>query len=176
MAQHDQDRELSAPAGLVVRASRPSDAEALAEIKNLPAVRAGTLRPPFQSVESVRDWLEHLSPQSLHLVAELDDRVVGEASLRCQEGRRRHVADLGMDVHDDFAGKGIGTALLAALLDAADNWLDIRRIELTVFADNAPAIALYRKFGFETEGTLRSWAFRDGDYADVLAMARLHRI
>lgn len=63
--------------------------------------------------------------------------------------------------------------MMAALLDAADNWLDLKRLELTVFADNAAAIALYEKLGFEREGVLRSYAFRDGAYVDVLAMARL---
>lgn len=47
------------------------------------------------------------------------------------------------------------------------------RLELTVFTDNERAIALYRKFGFEAEGTHRAYALRDGRYADVLAMARL---
>jgi putative acetyltransferase len=63
---------------------------------------------------------------------------------------------------------------MTALLDWADHWAQILRIELTVFTDNAPAIALYRKFGFELEGTHRAYALRDGVYGDVYAMARLH--
>jgi putative acetyltransferase len=58
-----------------------------------------------------------------------------------------------MGVHDDFNGRGIGSALLAELIEAADEWLAIKRLELTVFTDNAPAIRLYEKFGFEMEGT-----------------------
>jgi putative acetyltransferase len=78
-----------------------------------------------------------------------------------------------MGVHDAHVGRGIGTRLLRAILDTADNWLDLRRNELTVFVDNAPAIALYERHGFAVEGTLRSYAFRDGAYEDVYAMARL---
>lgn len=63
---------------------------------------------------------------------------------------------------------------MAAMCDYADRWAGILRLELTVFVDNAPAIALYRKFGFEVEGTQRAYALRDGEYADVYAMARLH--
>jgi putative acetyltransferase len=47
------------------------------------------------------------------------------------------------------------------------------RIELTVFADNAGAVALYKRFGFEIEGTHRAYALRDGAYADTFSMARI---
>jgi L-phenylalanine/L-methionine N-acetyltransferase len=66
-----------------------------------------------------------------------------------------------------------GAALTAALVDAADNWLDLKRLELTVYMDNEPAIRLYQKFGFEVEGTCRGHAFRDGQYVDSFFMARL---
>jgi putative acetyltransferase len=78
-----------------------------------------------------------------------------------------------MGVADDMNRQGVGTALLGALLDAADNWLDIRRIELTVFVDNDRAIRLYERHGFEREGIFRAFAFRDGAYVDAIAMARL---
>ena len=63
---------------------------------------------------------------------------------------------------------------MAAMCDYADHWAGVLRLELTVYTDNEAAIALYRKFGFEIEGTHRAYAMRDGAYADVLAMARLH--
>jgi putative acetyltransferase len=59
------------------------------------------------------------------------------------------------------------------MVNLCDNWLRITRTELTVFTDNAPALALYRKYGFETEGTGRHYALRNGDYVDALFMARL---
>ena len=78
-----------------------------------------------------------------------------------------------MGVRDAWQGKGVGTALMQAALDLADNWLGLRRIELRVYADNEPAIALYRKFGFEIEGTHRLYAIRNGVYVDSLSMARI---
>jgi putative acetyltransferase len=78
-----------------------------------------------------------------------------------------------MAVHDAFAGRGAGSALMAALLDVADRWLGLRRIELTVYADNSRAIALYERFGFEREGLHKAFALRDGVFVDALAMARL---
>lgn len=80
-----------------------------------------------------------------------------------------------MSVHDDHRRQGIGKALMLELIDAADKWLNIMRIELTVFTDNKPAIALYEVFGFETEGVHKAYAFRDGRYADVVAMARIRK-
>jgi putative acetyltransferase len=63
---------------------------------------------------------------------------------------------------------------MQAMCDYADRWMGILRIELTVYADNVPAIALYRKFGFEIEGRHRGYAMRDGRYVDAFAMARIH--
>jgi putative acetyltransferase len=77
-----------------------------------------------------------------------------------------------MVVRDDFQGQGVGTALLQAALDLADNWLNLLRLELEVYTDNEPAVRLYTRAGFVIEGTLRQYAYRDGQYADVYAMAR----
>lgn len=158
---------------LTIRPSRLADAEAVQELANLPGVRAGTLRPPFQRLEQTKAYLESIPESDLHIVASIDGIVIGNASLRRFAGRRQHAASLGVAVHDEYAGRGIGSALVASLIDAADNWLNLRRIELTVFADNKAAIALYEKFGFKREGILKEYAFRDGGFADVLAMGRL---
>lgn len=100
---------------------------------------------------------------------------MGNLGLRVEANpRRRHVASLGMAVHDDFAGRGVGTALMRAALELCDQWLQVTRVELTVYVDNDAALALYRKFGFVIEGTQRAAAFRDGELVDLHVMARLH--
>jgi putative acetyltransferase len=78
-----------------------------------------------------------------------------------------------MSVRDDWQGKGVGTALMAAALDLADNWLNLSRVGLTVYVDNSSAVALYKRSGFEREGTHRRYAFRNGEYVDAYSMARL---
>ncbi len=78
-----------------------------------------------------------------------------------------------MMVRDDWHGKGIGSALMQALVDLADKWLNLYRLELDVYTDNEPAIKLYKKFDFHIEGTRVGEAFRDGKFVDTYAMARL---
>jgi putative acetyltransferase len=79
-----------------------------------------------------------------------------------------------MAVARDAQGQGVGSALMAALIDWADNWARLLRLELTVYTDNPRAIALYRKFGFVREGTHRAYALRNGVFVDADCMARLH--
>jgi putative acetyltransferase len=159
--------------GLIIRARRPADAEAIADLVNLPGVRFGTMRLPYHSPQEVAGWIEKTPTTDLDLVAMKGSLLIGTAGLWRFTGRQSHVGGLGMNVHDAWIGRGVGTALLAALLDSADNWLGIRRLQLTVYVDNAPAIRLYRRFGFELEGTHRAYALRDGRYVDAHAMARL---
>ncbi len=136
-------------------------------------VPRNTLSIPYGSVASARERLAARSPSFLSLVAELDGRVVGQVGLELMRGRRRHLGVVGIMVHDDFTGRGIATALMIRMLDLADNWLNLRRLELQVYTDNEPAIALYKKFGFEIEGTLRDVAFGEGRYLDTFYMARI---
>ena len=171
-------RQMAMPAPLIRRA-RSSDADAFAQLMGEPAVVSGLLQLPFPSVEAWRTRLAELDTPGradLLLVAELDGQVVANAGLNPVGSalRRRHVMGLGIAVAPAHQRRGVGSALMGALLDAADNWFGVLRIELTVYTDNAGAISLYRRFGFEVEGTHKAYALRDGVYADVLAMARLH--
>jgi putative acetyltransferase len=93
--------------------------------------------------------------------------------LHRKKDRLAHVAGLGMAVYDDYLDQGIGTALMAAAMDMADNWLNLKRVELDVYVDNKRAIHLYEKFGFVIEGTLKAQAFRDGEYVDSHPMGRV---
>jgi putative acetyltransferase len=160
--------------GFSIRAREPSDSDGIAELMALPKVRFGTLRLPFTSRDATRKWMESMSDTHTAIVAVLNGRLIGSAALIQNKGRRSHVGGIGLCVHDDFQGRGIGSALVAALIEVADNWLNLRRLELSVYVDNEPAIRLYNKFGFVIEGTRRADAFRDGAFVDSHAMARLH--
>ena len=161
-------------AQIQVRGMNGADWRGLYEMQTDRRVCWGTLQVPFQSEDEVRKKVEN-PPEGLHrLVAEVDGRVVGATNLhRGRSLRKRHAAGCSIIVHPDYWNRGVGSALMAALLDLADNWLDLERVELEVFTDNAAAIRLYEKFGFVIEGTKRKYAFREGEYVDTHVMARV---
>lgn len=158
-----------------VRPATVADIDALIQIFNGPRASANTLNIPYESPDARRRRMAEPQPGFYSLVAcAPEGEVVGNIGLRVnQRPRRSHTADLGMAVRDDWQGRGVGTALMAAACDLADRWLPVTRIELTVYTDNAAAIALYARFGFVVEGTLRRYALRDGGYVDAHTMARL---
>lgn len=164
---------------LTLRRVRPSDAAAMAEQLADPDVFPGLLQLPYANVEA---WQQRLSAPAvpgspeLLLIAERDGHAVGNAGLHPAgpQLRRRHAMMLGISVSPSAQGQGIGNALMAAMLDYADNWAQVLRIELTVFSDNERAIRLYERHGFEHEGCHKAYALRNGVYVDALAMARLH--
>ncbi|HEY8601257.1 MAG TPA: GNAT family N-acetyltransferase [Thermomicrobiales bacterium] len=161
-------------ATITVRARESTDLEAITTLMDCPGVVRGTLQLPLRSLDERREQYGVRVPGTHSVVAEIDGRVVGQLGLHVEQSpRRRYVGSIGMAVHDDFGGRGVGSALLAAILELADRWLALRRIELTVYTDNAAAIGLYEKFGFVREGHLRDYAFRDGDYVDAFFMARV---
>ena len=164
---------------ITIRRVRPDDAAAVAAMMGDPAVYPGLMQMPYASEEAHRVRLaDSLAPGKvdLSLVAELNGKVVGSSGLHPTgpAQRRRHVMSIGISVVPEAQGQGVGTTLMQAMCDYADRWMGVLRIELTVYVDNAAAIALYRKFGFEMEGRHRGYAMRDGSYVDAFAMARIH--
>lgn len=166
---------------ITVREATPSDAAALlAHLKaiaaepgiNIPLAADEITTTLEQEKALLADIAE--SPRAIMLVAEAGGALVGELSLKAISTRRavRHVATLGMSVKQDWRGKGVGRALLADALAWAPT-AGITRVELYVYARNAPAIALYERFGFVVEGRRRNF-IREGDaYLDDLVMAKL---
>lgn len=160
---------------IVIRAARVDDAPKMAEIAGQPSVVWGTLQLPAQTPEQWRKRLEGNNPDTSYvLVAEVDGAVAGQVALMwSSRPRTRHGAHLGIMVHEAYQGQGVGKALIAAAVDAADKWLNLLRIELEVYSDNERAIRLYEGAGFVHEGRKRMNAWRDGQYVDSLMMARI---
>ena len=166
-------------AAITVRRPRPDDAAALVATMGDIEVLAGLLQVPYPTEAMWKTRIDEMATgpttAELFIVAERGGEVVGNAGAHpLGHVRRRHAASIGMAVAKHAQGQGVGTALMAAIVDWADNWAQLLRLELTVYTDNAVAQQLYRKFGFVVEGTHRAYAIRDGVYVDALAMARLH--
>ncbi len=165
-----------------LRPPRMEDADDLNAVRRSPQVVAGTTAIPTEDLEQTRAYLEsNLGNDRWHaLVVEAESvedgpgPVVAMADLRVHAGKQRHVADLGIMVHDGHQGQGIGTRLMTALLDLADQELGLHRVELEVMVDNTHAIKLYEAMGFEEEGRKRDTYRKNGGFVDVLVMGRLN--
>ncbi len=130
-------------AQVIVRHAEPDDYEAMHRIMSAPKVAAGTLQLPLQPAEAWRKRLAEPPEGMFMLVACVGGEVVGNLGLETYPNRPRvrHVGTVGMSVRDDWQGKGVGTALLGAALDLADDWLNLSRVELTVYTDNTAGMS-----------------------------------
>lgn len=143
---------------MIIRAVSPEDYKDINEIRCMAGVRENILGRISERLEQSKEFIQSLGSNDHLLVAEIKEedknKVVGVIGLNINSNpRTKHVAALGMMVHKAYQGTGIGKKLMSEILDLADNWLMLARIELGVFTDNEKAIKLYEKFGFKIEGT-----------------------
>ncbi len=163
-------------AEITIRASTAQDAGALHAMMQEANVYSQTLQVPHNSLSLWEGRLKNADENELihSIVAEVDGAFAGHATLMREKNvRRQHAASLGISVAVDFQRQGVGRRLMQELLNIADNWLNLHRVELSVFTDHSAAIALYESCGFVREGIARDFAFRDGQYVDALLMARV---
>lgn len=179
---HPASSPTSVRDAIVIRAAEPTDAAQMSSLMGSPGVFEGTLQMPDAAVASRIEMLSKIDANNIRLVAMQEDTHGGTPRMAAYAGlftshtslRRMHARALAITVGRDFQGQGLGDRLMHRLLDWADNWAGALRVELTVFADNTRAIALYQRHGFVQEGVLRAYALRGGEYVDALSMARLH--
>ena len=160
---------------ITIRPAHPDDVNDLSALWQHPLVCATTLQMPSQEIWQTRQRMDGPPPAGLHrLVADDNGRCVGMITVnQRQNPRQMHVGGIGMMVQPDYWGMGIGSQLMAAILEITDNWLNLTRVELEVNTDNPAAVHLYQKFGFEIEGTHKLHGFGNGRWADSYFMARL---
>lgn len=159
----------------VIRRAVPGDAETL--IRNINEIGAEEewilTESVAQDVKREREWIRGFdNTWSVLYVVEVDGRVVGQIDARISRFRKaRHVASLGIAILKDYRSLGLGRALM----DRALAWMKDRNVEkavLEVFSTNERAITLYRKLGFEIEGSKKRQFKIRGAYVDDVMMAK----
>lgn len=96
-------------------------------------------------------------------IYERDGKVAGFYRATRYPGRVRHVASLGtLAVDPALHGQGVALAMVTGAIDTLIS-AGVKRIELIVESDNAPALRFYEKLGFQREGTLRKFYKRAAD-------------
>lgn len=163
---------------LAIRGPNSDDWVSLYALLNLPAVMVNLQELPYGSEDALRERLSGMAPNVHMLIAEAAlpsgrKRIVGAAWLDVQAKRRRHVGRLSMVIHPDYHNTKAAKGLVNAVLDLADNWLGLLRIQATIFADDKAVLDLYESAGFVREATLRRYALRLGRMSDGLILARV---
>ena len=163
---------MNAP-GIRIAALQPSHIDALWQVFDTVArekhyLASQRAADPAQMRTYLQAYLDQGHP---YFVALADGVVVGWCGIQPVHGHARaHIGMLGMGLLADWRGQGIGKPLMQAALDAAQAY-GFTRVELSVRADNARAIALYRRLGFVQEGLQRAAFLVDGRYFDLCVMA-----
>lgn len=130
---------------------------------------------PFETAQWWRDKVTRAASNGLFVVAVHEDRVIAYIELYVDTlcWVRRHVATIGLCVHEDYRGQGVGSELLQNAVEWASDWLGLTRLELFVWADHAPAIALYESQGFLREGVHESFGYSRGRHATAISMGKV---
>ena len=158
-----------------IRHLQPEDVNAVHEMCSSQTVINGTMRLPYQALDYTRRRVEPVDG-IIRLVAVADEEVVGYSELITYPNvpRHRHAGEVNMImVREGWQNQGVGRQLMEAMVDLADQWLQITRLSLIVWTDNHRAVHLYQEMGFEIEGTMPEYAFRAGTYIDAYQMGRL---
>lgn len=162
---------------LTLRRAEPRDAEQLLTYLNQVAGESENITfGPGEfglSVEEERAFLQQAVelPTSLYLIAEIAGEIVG--TLTFSTGKRprlQHAGEFGMSVLRGYWNLGIGSGLLAYLIEWARQTGTIRKINLRVRVDNLPAIHVYEKYGFVREGRVTREFYLHGQFVDVYVM------
>ncbi|MEH7351433.1 GNAT family N-acetyltransferase [Gottfriedia acidiceleris] len=163
-----------------IREIKVEDAESFAkliiEVENQAAFMLYGAGERKITTEKQRKQLEIIekSPNSTIFVAEeTSGIIVGYAfAIGSTAKRKKHSVYLVIGILEEYTGKGIGTKLFQALEEWAINH-SIFRLELTVVKQNEAAVGLYKKMGYEIEGTKINSLIIKGKSFDEYYMAKV---
>lgn len=159
-----------------VRDAAPADFDSIAHIYSHYVRNAlATFEEVAPSIDDMRARHAAIVAAGLpYLVAELDGVVAGYAYASTYRPRSayRHTIEDSVYVADGNGGRGIGLALLAALIDRCERGPWRQMIAVIGNSGNAGSIALHARLGFEHVGVLRDVGFKHGRWVDTVLMQR----
>ena len=123
--------------------------------------------------EMTQRWSRVLADGMPYLVATIDGVVVGYAYATIYRGRSAYLYTVedSIYVHHEHGKRGVGSALLAALIEQCE--ANGRRQMIAVISDTeGGSIPLHTRFGFRPAGELKSVGFKFGRWIDTLRMQR----
>ena len=164
---------------MIVREIRVDDAKGFTQlVKEVEASSEFMLMEPGErktTLEQQSKQLEAIERQnnSTIFVAEEDGRLIGYLiAIGGSVMRTKHSAYLVIGIIEEYRGKGIGRHLFQNLMKWAPEH-HISRLELTAVTENEAGVALYKKVGFEIEGTKRNSLVIQGKSFNEYFMAKL---
>jgi phosphinothricin acetyltransferase len=161
---------------LIVRDATPADVPAIAalyadEVREHVNTYEYDVPDEAEMAQRLRSVVDAGYP---YLVAELDGRFAGYAyanSYRARIGYRKTVEN-SVYVVPGLKGRGIGAALMQALIDACESRGYRQMIAVIGEPTNTASIRLHEKFGFTLVGIFRGIAWKHGRWLDTVQMQR----
>lgn len=157
---------------VTLRAIRMEDAALLHQWANDPHLweMLGGWHFPYP-FESTQKWIEGLPKDSLNqrfAIEASDLGLIGTANLVDIDWKNRHAFHGMMLGNKDIRGKGLGKDTIMAIMRYAFEELGLQRLDGSFIEYNTTSIAVYEKCGWQIEGRLRQWYFRNNRYWDKL--------
>jgi RimJ/RimL family protein N-acetyltransferase len=125
-------------------------------------------------MEEEKRWFKRGTKEGmLYLVARVDHKIVGGASIHPHTDKRSHVAEFGVFIRDGYRNLGLGTTLTNTFTEIAKK-RGFEILQLSVYATNKRAFGVYRKCGYIECGRFaRDIKFADGTHTDRILMELL---
>ncbi len=129
------------------------------------------LRDDVRDPAVVQGWCQTLDyGRVLPLVALVNERIVGEATLHFRHGPKRHVGEVRIFMAKDFRRRGLGSKMLQTLIELARKQ-DLHMLVAEIVADQSKVIKAFKNLGFEQRAVFEDYfMLPDGDVRDVAVL------